>query len=176
VRIKIPLIPLLVEVRSQPIYVKPCWRPLTPFRFSLRGLVLAVVIAGLYFGLCAHLVRLNSASLYHAEQAHQSSLSRYPNRSPFPPGTTLPRAWKGRVMVPPGAPPLETWHREMSMGYTAAIGRLFPLVSGLFIAFISLGALAALGRVIHALFWRSLAPTADEPTLVPVGTLVEEVG
>jgi hypothetical protein len=138
--------------------------------------MLAMVVAGLYFSLCAYLVRLNSASLYHAEQAYQSSLSRYPNRSPFPTGTTLPPAWKGRVMVPPGAPPLETWHSEMSIGYTADFQRLFPLVWGLFITFVALGAVVALGRAIHALFRRFFAPTIDEPSLRPVGTLVEEAG
>jgi hypothetical protein len=162
VRIHIPLLPMLVEFRSQPISVKPRWRPLTPFRFSLRGLMLAVVVAGLFLSLCAYLVRLNSESLYHAEQAYQSSLSRYPNRFPFPPGTTLPRTWKGRVIVPPGAPPLEIWHRKMSMGYTAEFQRILPFVSGLFIAFVSLGAVAALGRVIHALFRRSFSPSTDE--------------
>jgi hypothetical protein len=165
---------MVVEIRSHPIAVKPRWRSLTPFRFSLRGLMLAVVVGGLYFSLCAHLVRLNSASLYHVEQAYQSSLSRYPNRSPFPPGTTLPQAWKGRVMVPPGAPPLETWHREMSQGYTADLQRLFPLVSGLFITFVFLGAVAALGRGIHALFRRSFVSTTDEPSPRPVETLVGE--
>jgi hypothetical protein len=167
---------MLVEVRSYPISVKLRWRPLTPFRFSLRGLMLAVVIAGLYFSLCAYLVRLNSASLYHAEQAYQSSLSRYPNRSPFPAGTKLPRVWKGRTMVPPGAPPLETWHRDMSIRYTADIQRLFPLVSGLFITFVFLGAVATLGRGIHALLRRSFDPTTDEPSLHLVGKLVEKAG
>jgi hypothetical protein len=136
--------------------------------------MVAVVVVGLYFGLCAHLVRLNSASLYHAEQAYQSSLSRYPNRSPFPPGTTLPRSGTGRVMIPPGAGPLETWHWEMSRSYVAEIQRLFPLVSGLFISLVSLGAVAALGRLIHALFRRSYAPTTDAPSLHPVGTRIEE--
>jgi hypothetical protein len=162
VRINITLLPMLVEFRSHPISVRACSRPLTPFRFSLRGLMLAVVVAGLFLSLCAHLVRLNWASLYHAEQAYQSSLSRYPNRSPFPPGATPPRAWKGRVMVPPGAPPLEIWHSKMSMGYTDEIRRILPFVSGLFVAFVSLGAVAALGRVIQALFRRSFSPSTDE--------------
>jgi hypothetical protein len=176
VRINIPLLPMRVDVRSHPISVKPCWRPLTPFRFSLRGLMLAVVVAGLYCSLCAHLVRHNSASLYHAEQAYQSSLSRYPNRSHLLAGTTLPREWKGGVMVPRGSPPVETRHRMKSIGYTADIKRLFPLVSGFSITFVSLGALAALGRVIHAWFRASVAPTTDELSLSPVGTVVERAG
>ena len=80
--------------------------------------MLAVVIAGLYFSLCAHLVLIHSASLYHAEQAYQSSLSRYANRSPFPPGTTLSPTWKGRTMVPPGAPPSKhaiAQHRSVTL-------------------------------------------------------------
>ena len=44
----------------------------------------AVLVAGLYFSLCAYLVRLNWVSLYHTEQAYQSSLSRYPNGCPLP--------------------------------------------------------------------------------------------
>jgi hypothetical protein len=174
VRINIPFLPMLVEVRSQPISAKPRWRPLTPFRFSLRGLVLAVAVAGLYLSLCAHLVQLNRASLYHAEQAFQLSLSRYPNRSPFPAGTKPPG--KFRVMVPPGATPLELWHREISIEYVAAIKRLFPVVIGLFITFVFLGAVVALGRIIYALFRRSFAPAADEQSLRLRGTLAEEAG
>ncbi len=147
-----------------------------PFQFSLRGLLLAVVVAGLYFSLCAYLVRLNSSSLYHAEQAYESSLDRYPNRSPFSPGTTLLPEWKGAVWVPPGAPPLETWHREMAIGYTADFQRLFPLVLGLFLTFAFLGAVVALGRAIQALFRRSFAQTTDEPPLHPVGKPVEKDG
>src|SRR4051794_16265525 len=158
---------MLVEVRSHSIPVRPRWRPLRPFRFTLRRLMLAVIIAGLYFALCAHLVQLNSASLYHAEQAYQSSLSRYPNRSYFSPGTELPPDWKGAVPVPPGAPPEETWHQEMSVSYTAAIRRLWPLVSGLFIGFVSIGTVTALGRGIHALFRHSFAPATEEPPQVP---------
>jgi hypothetical protein len=136
--------------------------------------MLAVVVGGLYFWLCAHLARLNSASRYHAEQVYESSLNRYPNRSPFPPGTTLPKAWTGRVMVPPGAPPIETWHNHMSKSYAADFQRLFPLASGLFITLVFLGAVAALGRSIHALFRRTFASSTDEPSPPPVETLVAE--
>jgi hypothetical protein len=64
----------------------------------------------------------------------------------------------------------------MSIRYTADIQRLFPIVSGLFLTFVSLGAVAALGRGIHALFRRSFAQTTDEPSLHPVGKPVEKDG
>ena len=44
----------------------------------------------------------------------------------------------------------------------AEIQGILPFFSGLFIAFVSLGAVAALGRLIHALFRRSFSPSTDE--------------
>ena len=176
VRIHIPLLPMLVEVRSHPISVKLRWRALVPFRFSLRGLLLAVVVAGLYFSLCAYLVRLNSASLYHAEQATSLPWTAIRIGPPSPPGPCDRRSGRARCGFRPVPRLSRTWHREMAIGYTADFQRLFPLVLGLFLTFAFLGAVVALGRAIQALFRRSFAQTTDEPPLHPVGKPVEKDG
>jgi hypothetical protein len=62
VRINVPLLPLIVEVR---------WRVLGPPRFSLRGLMLTVGVVALFFSLCAYVGRLNRAITYHNEQARK---------------------------------------------------------------------------------------------------------
>jgi hypothetical protein len=52
----------------------------------------------------------------------------------------------------------------MSQRRAADTDRLYRLALGLFITFVSLGALAALGRVIQALFRHSVMPTTDQPS------------
>ena len=54
-RINIPLLPILIEIR---------WRPLGPFQFTLRGLMLLVVIVGVFFALTAQTVRLQKAGSF----------------------------------------------------------------------------------------------------------------
>jgi hypothetical protein len=56
VQFNVPLLPIVVEAQ---------WRPLRPFRFSLRGLLLAVSVAAVFFAVCAYLGRANQAIQFH---------------------------------------------------------------------------------------------------------------
>jgi hypothetical protein len=130
VRINIPLVPILVEVR---------WRPLQPFRFSLRGLMIMVGVAALFFSLCAYLGQLNRAANYHAEQAFKASFDRTKSR-------------------PYGPTPLEDWHWKMVDEYRAIFYPVEFIVFLLVVTFVSLVIVAILGRVLHWWHRRSVAP------------------
>jgi hypothetical protein len=146
VRLNIPLLPILVEVRR---------RPLPPLRVSIRGLMIAVLLAGLFFALVAKLGRVSQALSYHTDQIIKAYAS--PSKSP-----------------PYGITPLETWHVTKMMEYRAAHERLDLTVLVAFMACASLVLVAALARVIHWLSRPSVIPPRDEPPRRREAGLVKE--
>src|SRR5258708_2241971 len=58
-RLNIPLLPLQIEIR---------WRSLPRVRFSIRGVMLIVAIAGIYLSLLKLLGRLAALNNYHADR------------------------------------------------------------------------------------------------------------
>ena len=170
-RITIPFLPMVVEGQFS---LKARWRPLPPFRFSLRSFVIAVAVAGLFASLCAQAVRLERASRYHADQAFQLTLRRFPNGPPFSlPNRTAPNY---HFFVSEGATPLEKWHRKKAVEYTHAGNRLITPLIGVTILMVALSTLAVIGWVVHALLRPAFAPTADEPSRPLAGTRVGEAG
>jgi hypothetical protein len=135
VRIDIPLLPVSVEVHR---------RPLRPFRVSIRGLMIAIVLAGVFFALVAELRRLTLAANYHAEEMIKANAiaSRF---------NTLPL----------GTTPLEAWHMRKIAEYRLAHERLDLIAFAMLMAFVSLFAVAALGRVVHWLSRPSAIPPQD---------------
>jgi hypothetical protein len=132
-RIDIPLLPIFVEVR---------WRPLRPFRVSIRGLMLTVIMAGLFFSLVAENHRLDRAVKYHGRRTIDQ------NKQWRPP--------------PYGPTSLENWHLMKMTEYRAAHDRVDFIVFVLVMATASLGVVAALGRILHWFFRRSFTPPKDE--------------
>jgi hypothetical protein len=130
VRINMPLIPVYIEVR---------WRPLRPFRFTLRSLMLAVAITGLFSSLLAYSVRLRTVGSYHAQQ----SVLVTPVRSESPPY---------------GLTPLVNRHLKMSHHYHDAASRIEWVMGIISLTLIALGVVAALGRVFYMLYRRSVIP------------------
>jgi hypothetical protein len=133
VRINIPLIPVLVDVH---------WRPLPPFRISVRGLMLAVAIAAVYFALCVYLGQLNALSRYHAEQAYKV----YQHRTT---STTQPD-------------PLESWHFARADWYRDAAERVDLLTAVVAVFFLGLAVVTALGRVLNRLSRRLVTVQREE--------------
>jgi hypothetical protein len=133
VRINIPLLPILIEIR---------WRPLGPFQFTLRGLMLLVVIVGVFFALAAQTVRLHKAGSYHAEQTVRASLSR--SKSP-----------------PYGPTPLELWHAKLSRDYHNAASLTEFITAMIFLTLVALGVVAVLGRIVHRLDRRPSLPPRE---------------
>jgi len=131
VRIDIPLFPFRAEVY---------WRPLRPFRFSLRALMVTVVVAALLLALGVQLGRLTRAGNYHAEQAKTALMGRTPG--------------------PPGAVSLWRWHSARSFEYRAAAERVDFALFVAVVATVSLVVLAGLGRLIHR---RSRPATVSPP-------------
>jgi hypothetical protein len=115
---------------------------------SIRGLMIAVVLAGLFFSLVAWLGRLNQAMNYHGEQVRKAAASR--SKSP-PSGPTL----------------LETWHSMKMSEYRATFERVDLSTFLLLVSCVSLAAVAALGRVLNWFFRPSLIPTGVEPHRSP---------
>ncbi len=119
VRINIPLIPVYIEIR---------WRPLGPFRFSMRSLMLAVAIAGLFFSLWAYSVRLRTVGSYHAQQSVLATEIR--SESP-----------------PYGLTPLVNWHVKMSHHYHDAASRIEWIMAISLLTLVAMGVVAVLVRV-----------------------------
>jgi hypothetical protein len=138
-RINIPLLPILVEVRR---------RPLRPLRISIRGLMIAVILAGLFFSLIAWLGRLNQAMNYYADQLSKATASRSKS-------------------APSGLTPLETWHMKKLMEYRATYDRVDLSSFALFMACVSLAVVAVLGRVLHGSSRPLAIPPGVEPTRRP---------
>ena len=115
--INVPLLPLSVEFRR---------RPLRPLRFSIRALMLVVVLAGMFFTLVTELRRQGQAMSYHAEQSVLVTMNRSPTNDPIP---------------------LANWHAARSQEYRAVVERLDFL---LFLVVMTIGAvltLFAIGRI-----------------------------
>lgn len=146
-RIAIPLLPILVEVR---------WRPLRPFRVSIRALMLTVLLAGLVFSLVNELRRLGRAASDHTAQMLKANADR-PKSPPY------------------GPTPLERWHAMKAMESRAAHERLDLLLFILLLASASLGVVAALGRALDGLSRRWVVPSGDEPSGRPATATVGEV-
>jgi hypothetical protein len=66
-RFNIPLLPIQIEIQ---------WRPLPRFQFSLRGIMLAVIPAALFFSLVGYVHRLAQLNNYHAVQASVAATNR----------------------------------------------------------------------------------------------------
>ena len=66
-RFNIPLLPLQIDIQ---------WRPLPRFQFSLRGIMLAVVPAALFFSLVSYVHRLVQLNYYHAVQASVAATNK----------------------------------------------------------------------------------------------------
>ena len=123
--INVPLLPLSVEFR---------WRPLRPMRFSIRGIMLVVVLAGIFLALVREVYRQGRAMSYHAEQAVLVTMNRTPTYDPTP---------------------LSNWHAAQSRQYQVVFEKLdFQL----FLFVVSIGAvlaLVAIGRIVAWLVRRS---------------------
>jgi hypothetical protein len=133
VRFNIPLLPIHVELRR---------RPLRPPRFTIRGLMIVVVMAGVFFSLIAWLERLNQRMNYHIDQI------------------TMVNGWsQGRA---PGITPLEAWHRTKMTEYQTVRDRVELAAFVLLLASVSIGLVAALGRVIQSTSRPSVIPPEAE--------------
>jgi hypothetical protein len=136
-RINVPLLPLAIEIT---------WRSLRPFRFTLRGLLMAVGIAAAFFTLVAYLRRANQAIQYHTLAAREASRSLGPFRN----------------STPPWANSLEQWHYRMAF-HCRVIAERLDLICFLvvvLIAFIAL--LAIVGQFLN---W--FAPRSEVPVRAP---------
>ena len=142
-RINVPLLPLIVEVR---------WRVLGPPRFSLRGLMLTVGVMALFFSLCATLGRLNRAITYHNEQAQKAALNPFPYRS---------------LGAQAGTAPDMNWHTAMANDYRDTFMRLDLIVFLFFMTIVAVCVCALIGRLLNVLARRSVISLGDEPTRSP---------
>jgi hypothetical protein len=123
--INVPLLPLSVEFR---------WRPLRPMRFSIRGIMLVVVLAGIFLALIRELHRQGRAMSYHAEQSFVVLLNRTSTYDPTP---------------------LSNWHAAQCAQYQIVVEILDLLI---FLFVVSIGAVLALfaiGRIVAWLVRRS---------------------
>lgn len=59
-RLNIPLLPIRIDVQ---------WRPLPPLQFRVRGLMVVVLIAGLFLSLMVHISQLRNVGSYHAQRS-----------------------------------------------------------------------------------------------------------
>lgn len=118
-RLNIPLLPLVIDLR---------WRPLSPFRpkISLLGLIFTVGFLGVFFSLAAQSARLHRIGSYHAEQSLLVTLIKTPN----------------------GQHPPAIWHIVQSNQYHAEAQQYDEMAGALLVALVSLGTLAAIGRVL----------------------------
>ena len=141
-RINIPLIPICIETGEFR------WRSLPPLRlrFTLRGLILVVAIAALFFSIGVEAIRLHNIGSYHAIEVQYAANSR-------PPGP------------PFGHTSLEDWHFRMANYYRVAGDRKEAILAVMLKLLATLGMVAVLGRVIHWLFRRSVLPSL-EPRLI----------
>src|SRR5262249_26615033 len=121
---------------------------LPPLRMSIRGLMIAVILAGLFFSLGAWLGRLNQAMNYHGEQMRKAAASRA--KSP-----------------PSGPTPLETWPSMKLSEDRATFERVDLSTFLLLVTCMSLVVVAALGRVLNWFFRPSLIPPGLERTRHP---------
>jgi hypothetical protein len=143
VRINVPLLPLIIEVR---------WRVLGSPRFSLRGLMLTVGVMALFFSLCAAVGRLNRAMTYHNEQARKAALNPFPYRS---------------LGTQAGPAPDMNWHTTMANDYRETFMRLDLIVFLFFMTIVGVCVCALLGRALNAFARRSVNPLEDEPVRSP---------
>jgi hypothetical protein len=134
VRINIPLLPVCIkagEVR---------WRSLPPPRLTLLGMILVVAIAALFLCVGAESVRLHNIGSYHAIETSKVASIRYSSRE-----TTR----------------LRDWHFRMSKDYHSAAERKEAILDVMLKLLVTLGMVAALGRVIHWLFRRRIPPSRE---------------
>jgi hypothetical protein len=113
-------------------------------RFTLLGLILVVAIAALLFSVGAEAIRLHTISSYHAIETQKAANNR-------PPGP------------PFGHTSLEDWHFRMANDYRAAGDHKEAILGVMVKAFVMLGMVAALGRVIHWLFRRPALSSREWP-------------
>jgi len=137
-RLIFPLLPIGIEAGE----VR--WRSLPPLRlrFTLLGLTLMVAIGALFLSVVVEAVRLRHLGSYHAIETQKATNHR-------PPGP------------PFGLTSLEDWHFRMSNDYHAAAERKEAILHGMLKLLVTLGTVAALGRVIHWLFRRPLLPSRE---------------
>jgi hypothetical protein len=122
-RINIPLLPFLIDVR---------WRPLRPFQCRMRGMMLAVGVAGLVCSLGAYAIRLVEMGNDHA--------SRY-------------------AYNPTGLN--SGWHAMMAQRYQHA-GWILSLAFWVsLMTLTALGMAATLGRILDSLHRRSVLTSQE---------------
>jgi hypothetical protein len=139
VRINVPLLPVVVELE---------WRRLPPFRCSLRGLLLTVAVAALFFALCAYLGRVNQAIQFHNEHARKASATM----GPF------------RTLTPTRPNPLEQWHYAMALHYHAVFERLDFIGFLIIVMIVSVTVLAVVGRILNWFVRQSSVSVDEEPS------------
>jgi hypothetical protein len=132
VRFNILLLPIQVGLK---LHMDAHWRPLRPFRFSVRVMMLVVALTGAFCGLWvwfqAYQMRLARAINYHGDQAFD----------PFLPGADN-----------------RPWHARMYNEYHAAFLRN-DMIATTFMVVLTLIILAAIvGRVMNGLCRRSHVP------------------
>jgi hypothetical protein len=132
VRLNIPLLPFVLEIRR---------RPLLPFRprFTLLGLILAVGVAGLFFSLFVEAERLHRLGSYHAEQSILATVDKTPD-DPRPPAA---------------------WHVTRSNQFHDAARLYDELVLAILLVPASLVVVAVVGRALDRLIRRRIVPTQE---------------
>jgi hypothetical protein len=133
VRINIPFIPISAEFRL---------RPLRPFQFTVRGLMLATVVASLFFSLFDYAARLHTVGSFHTEEMVKVASSR-PTGPPF------------------GTSSLVNWHATMSLRYHHSATRIDSILIVMLMTFVSIVMVIVIGRVLNWLLLRSVVPAQD---------------
>jgi hypothetical protein len=130
--LNIPLLPIQIDVR---VHLGARFRPLPPFRFSIRILMLVVAITAISCSLWVwfqtYQGRLARANNYHAEQAFD----------PFLPGVAD-----------------RPWHARMYHEYHAALIRNAMIAKTLLSILLIFVTAFIIGRMMHWLYQRSHAP------------------
>jgi hypothetical protein len=137
-RLNVPLLPVMVEVR---------WRPLGPPRISLYRLMLAVAVIAIFFSLWAYLGRVNRAIDYHNEQARKAA------GNPFT---------YGPLAAEPGDVAAMNWHTAMASEYHDTFMRLDLIVLLFGVAIAGVCVCALVGRFLNVFARRSLTSVGDD--------------